>query len=263
MRVVDQQPDAERETAQAHDVQRQAAEPHHAERRQHGKRDREADDERLAQLPRNSSTTSMARPRPDERRVAHRVDRVADEVDWSAIDLVVDVVAGRSATPAAARRLPTASATATVLASGCLRTDMLDRRHAVQARPQPLLLVRVRDVGDLGERNARRRARAVSSTARTSSTVLELAGRLADDLEARRGDVADRHVLVLRADARQHVGDTSARTNAAAPGRGSRGSRGSGRPTRRPRRRPRSSAAAAAAQVRPSCADRPGRAWAS
>jgi hypothetical protein len=81
-RVVEQQAGAQREAAERHDVQRQVADAHHDERREDRQRDRHADDEGLAERPQEHEHHEHGEHGADQRRVAHRVQRVADEAAW-------------------------------------------------------------------------------------------------------------------------------------------------------------------------------------
>src|SRR5690606_27364693 len=122
-----------------------------------------------------------------DRRVPDGVDRVADEVRLVLRGLEVDVPGEEPALPKGHDPFVDRIRDGDRVRVGLLADGELDRGHAVEPGPEPLLAVGVPYRRDLGEGNspaAREREEEFADLA----NVLELAGGLADDLPGRGDD---------------------------------------------------------------------------
>jgi hypothetical protein len=155
---------------------------------------------------RKTSTTSIASAAPSSAASRTEFTELRMKPAWFWMTSVLNVVGDE----VVARELPEPRVDVVGggdrVAVGLLADGQLDRRHAVEPRPEALLLVRVLDAGHVAERDepaaARREAHGADVVDRA-----EAPGRDADDLLLRAGDAAGGHVLVLRPQRGDHLRD--------------------------------------------------------
>ena len=149
--VVDQHADAQRQTPERHDVEGQLAQSHQHEGGEHCQRDGQADDQCLAQRLQEHQHHDHREDGPEQRGIAHRVDRVTDEAGLVLDHPVFDVARDKPIIGQDLKLFIHIVGHAHGVGVGLLPERDLDGGNPVEPGPEPLLLVRVLDDRDIGE----------------------------------------------------------------------------------------------------------------